>query len=200
MGDWDLGAPGHARGRLSWPRDGIYVAVEALERGTVENEVIEVSVASLGIDASTQSPIVILKEKEGDRYLPIWIGPSEASAIATELAGVKFSRPLTHDLMKNIVRALHGELTQVIIGALKNNTYYAQVFVQNAEDVISIDARPSDSIALALRLNAPIYASETLLDHTADEVGEVEEEAYEPEDLKEYLRRMNPEDFGRFSL
>ena len=102
--------------------------------------------------------------------------------------------------MKNIVRALHGELTQVIIGALKNNTYYAQVFVQNDEDVISIDARPSDSIALALRLNAPIYASETLLDHTADEVGEVEEEAYEPEDLKEYLRRMNPEDFGRFSL
>lgn len=166
----------------------------------VENEVIEVSVASLGIDSSTQSPIVILKEKDGDRYLPIWIGPSEASAIATELAGVKFSRPLTHDLMKNIVRALHGELTQVIIGALKNNTYYAQVFVQNAEDVISIDARPSDSIALALRLNAPIYASETLLDHTADEVGEVEEEAYEPEDLKEYLRRMNPEDFGRFSL
>ena len=166
----------------------------------VENEVIEVSVASIGIDSSTQSPIVILKEKDGDRYLPIWIGPSEASAIATELAGVKFSRPLTHDLMKNIVRALHGELTQVIIGALKNNTYYAQVFVQNAEDVISIDARPSDSIALALRLNAPINASETLLDHTADEVGEVEEEAYEPEDLKEYLRRMNPEDFGRFSL
>ena len=76
MGDWDLGAPDHARGRLSRPRDGIYVAVEALERGTVENEVIEVSVASLGIDASTQSPIVILKEKEGDRYLPIWIGPS----------------------------------------------------------------------------------------------------------------------------
>lgn len=167
---------------------------------SVEPDVVEVTVASLGIDSSTQSPIVILKEKDGERYLPIWIGPSEASAIATQLAGVKFSRPLTHDLMKNIVRALHGQLTQVVIGALKNNTYYAQVFVRDGDDVVSIDARPSDSIALALRLEAPIFASESLLDHTSNEVGEVDEEAYDPEDLKEYLRRMNPEDFGRFSL
>jgi bifunctional DNase/RNase len=163
-------------------------------------DIVEVKVASLGIDSTTQSPIVILKEKEGERYLPIWIGPSEASAIATELAGVKFSRPLTHDLMKNLVRALHGELTQVVIGALKNNTYYAQVFVRNGDDVVSIDARPSDSIALALRLNAPIFASEGLLDHSAEDVGEVNDEGYDPEDLKEYLRRMNPEDFGRFTL
>lgn len=163
-------------------------------------DIIEVKVASLGIDSSTQSPIVILKELEGERYLPIWIGPSEASAIATELAGVKFSRPLTHDLMKNLVRALHGELSQVVIGALKDNTYYAQVFVHNEGDVVSIDARPSDSIALALRLGSPIYASEDLLDHTAEEVGEVEEDDHDPEDLKDYLRRMNPEDFGRFSL
>lgn len=166
----------------------------------MQPDIIEVKVASLGIDSTTQSPIVILKEKEGERYLPIWIGPSEASAIATELAGVKFSRPLTHDLMKNLVRALRGELTQVVIGALKNNTYYAQVFVRYGEDVVSIDARPSDSIALALRLNAPIYASEELLDHTAEEVGEAGDDGYDPEDLKEYLRRMNPEDFGRFTL
>jgi len=163
-------------------------------------DIVEVKVASLGIDSSTQSPIVILKEIQGERYLPIWIGPSEASAIATELAGVKFSRPLTHDLMKNLVRALHGELSQVVIGALKNNTYYAQVFVRNDGDLVSIDARPSDSIALALRLGSPIYASEELLDHTAEEVGEVDEEDYDAEDLKDYLRRMNPEDFGRFSL
>jgi bifunctional DNase/RNase len=91
-------------------------------------------------------------------------------------------------------------LTQVVIGALKNNTYYAQVFVRHGEDVVSIDARPSDSIALALRLNAPIYASEGLLDHSAEEVGEVGDDDYDPEDLKEYLRRMNPEDFGRFTL
>jgi bifunctional DNase/RNase len=171
----------------------------------VEPDVVEVNVASLGIDSSTQSPIVILKEKDGERYLPIWIGPSEASAIATELAGVKFSRPLTHDLMKTLVRALHGTLSQVVIGALKNNTYYAQVFVQNGdEDVVAIDARPSDSIALALRLNAPIFASEELLDHTAEDVGQSGEESttteYDAEDLKEYLRRMNPEDFGRFTM
>ncbi|MFN2383931.1 MAG: bifunctional nuclease family protein [Gemmatimonadota bacterium] len=166
----------------------------------MEPDLVEVKVASLGIDSSTQSPIVILKEKDGERYLPIWIGPSEASAIATELAGVKFSRPLTHDLMKNLVRALHGELSQVVIGALKSNTYYAQVFVRDGEDVVSIDARPSDSIALALRLDAPIFASESLLDHSVGEAGEVEEETYDPEELKDYLRKMNPEDFGRFSL
>jgi hypothetical protein len=106
--------------------------------------------------------------------------------------------------MKTLVRALHGTLSQVVIGALKNNTYYAQVFVQNGdEDVVAIDARPSDSIALALRLNAPIFASEDLLDHTAEEVGQTGDEPeneYDAEDLKDYLRRMNPEDFGRFSM
>jgi bifunctional DNase/RNase len=107
--------------------------------------------------------------------------------------------------MKTLVRALHGTLSQVVIGALKNNTYYAQVFVQNGdEDVVAIDARPSDSIALALRLNAPIFASEELLDHTAEDVGQSGEEGstteYDAEDLKEYLRRMNPEDFGRFTM
>ncbi len=164
-------------------------------------EIIEVKVASLGIDSNSQSPIVILKEKAGERYLPIWIGPSEASAIATELAGVKFSRPLTHDLMKSLVKALHGSVTRVVIGALKDNTYYAQVFVQNGDESEEpVDARPSDSIALALRVHAPIFASENLLDHTADEVGEVEEEEYDPEALKDHLRRMNPEDFGRFSF
>jgi bifunctional DNase/RNase len=130
----------------------------------LEPDVVEVSVASLGIDSSTQSPIVILKEKDGERYLPIWIGPSEASAIATELAGVKFSRPLTHDLMKTLVRALHGTLSQVVIGALKNNTYYAQVFVRNGdEDVVAIDARPSDSVAIATGVGAPLFANEKIL-------------------------------------
>jgi len=172
---------------------------------------VEVKVASLGIDSSTQSPIVILKEKGGKRYLPIWIGHNEASAIATELAGVKFSRPLTHDLMKSLVRGLKGTLSQVVINSLKDNTYYAQVFLKCGEDLISIDARPSDSIALALRLKAPIFANETLL----NELGLVEEEGESggegngdpdeqkpltSEQLKDYLRKMNPEDFGRFTL
>ena len=105
----------------------------------MEPDVVEVSVASLGIDSSTQSPIVILKEKEGDRYLPIWIGAVEATAIAFAQQGVVPPRPLTHDLMKTLVQALHGTLSQVVIGSLKNNTYYAQVFVQNGdEDVVAI--------------------------------------------------------------
>jgi bifunctional DNase/RNase len=169
---------------------------------------IEVRVASLGIDSSTQSPIVILKEKGGKRYLPIWIGHSEASAIATELAGVKFSRPLSHDLMKSLVKGLKGTCSQVVISALKDNTYYAQVFLKAGDDLISIDARPSDSIALALRLKAPIFANETLLNEVGkvdedDELEEAEEsgpEPYDPQKLKDHLRNMNPEDFGKFTL
>ena len=169
---------------------------------------IEVRVASLGIDSSTQSPIVILKEKGGKRYLPIWIGHSEASAIATELAGVKFSRPLSHDLMKSLVKGLKGTCSQVVISALKDNTYYAQVFLKAGDDLISIDARPSDSIALALRLKAPIFANETLLNEVGkvdedDELEEAEEsgpEPYDPQKLKDPLRNMNPAAFGQFTL
>lgn len=162
---------------------------------------VELSVSGLGIDRNTQSPVVILKEKDGSQVLPIWIGPNEASAIAMELAGVKFSRPLTHDLLKNVVVGLHGELSRVMITELKNNTYYAQIILQLGAETISIDARPSDSIALALRLQAPIFAPEDLLDNApTPEIEEAESSDVGTESLKEYLKRLSPEDFGKFNL
>jgi hypothetical protein len=110
--------------------------------------------------------------------------------------------------MKSLVKGLKGTCSQVVINSLKDNTYYAQVFLKSGEELISIDARPSDSIALALRLKAPIFASETLLNEVGkvDEDGELEEsedgepEPYDPEKLKDHLRNMNPEDFGKFTL
>jgi len=163
---------------------------------------IEVKVAHLGLDRTTNTPVVILQEKEGERVLPIWIGPAEASAIAMELAGVKFARPLTHDLLKTIIVGLGARLNRVIITQVKENTYFAELHVHRGEDqVIHIDARPSDSIAIALRLNAPIFTQDDLLELTSVDTAEPmkDQGAIDADTLKHYLEGLNPEDFGKFT-
>ncbi len=163
---------------------------------------IEVRVAHLGLDRSTNTPVVILQEKDGDRVLPIWIGPAEASAIAMELAGVKFSRPLTHDLVKQVIIGLGGELTRVIITRVEENTYFAELHIHRNNHVVQVDARPSDSIAVALRLDAPIYTEEDLLELTSIDTvdsGSGEPGESDADSLKAYLENLNPEDFGKFT-
>lgn len=162
---------------------------------------IEVRVAHLGLDRTTNTPVVILQEKEGERVLPIWIGPAEASAIAMELAGVKFARPLTHDLVKQIIVGLEGDLRRVLITQVKENTYYAELHIHRDNHVVQIDARPSDSIAVALRLKAPIFTHEDLLELTSvDTAGqEPGTQAWNAEQLKNYLQNLDPEDFGKFT-
>ncbi len=163
---------------------------------------IEVRVAHLGLDRATNTPVVILQEKEGERVLPIWIGPAEASAIAMELAGVKFSRPLTHDLVKHIVVGLGAELKHVMITQVKENTYYAELHLRRDDHIVQIDARPSDSIAVALRLEAPIFTQDDLLELTSIDTIEPmppSAESLDPESLKTYLENLDPEDFGKFS-
>ena len=122
----------------------------------MEHGMVRMRVAHLGLDRTTNTPVVVLREEEGERTLPIWIGASEANAIALELQGVKPERPLTHDLMKHLVSGLGGELRRVLIAGLRENTYLAQLFIYRGSEVFEVDARPSDSIALALRMNAPI--------------------------------------------
>jgi len=170
----------------------------------------EVAVASLGLDKTTGAPVVILKEKDGERFLPIWIGPGEASAIAMELAGVQFTRPLTHDLFNAVVRGLDSAFVRVLITKVVDNTYYASLVFRREGEFISIDARPSDSIALALRAGVPIHAAESLLEASAfeiEETGVAGDEALPPEAgpsrapderLSDYLKGLDPEDFGRF--
>lgn len=179
----------------------------------------EVKVSSLGLDKASSSPVVILREKEGERMLPIWIGPGEASAIAMELAGVNFARPLTHDLFTAVVRGLGSSLVRVLITKVVENTYYASLVFHREGEFVSIDSRPSDSIALALRAEAPIFADESLLEVSALDVEEATFDDEEPtplgegaamadatlpdlegidESLREYLKKLDPEDFGRF--
>lgn len=164
---------------------------------------IEVAVAQLGVDRTTNSPVVILRERDGTRVLPIWIGPAEASAIAMELQGVKFQRPLTHDLLKQVIVGLGGSLQHVYIRAVQENTYFAELLIRRGDDVFQVDARPSDSIAIALRLHAPIFASEGLLGEGDDDgpggAGESPPEDHAADALKRYLEQLDPEDFGKFS-
>ena len=180
---------------------------------------VEVKVQSLGLDRTSNTPVVILQEVDGARVLPIWIGPGEASAIAMELAGMKFSRPLTHDLFASVILGLGGALQRVMITKVIENTYFAELIIQRNGELISVDARPSDSIAIALRMSASIFTTEDLLENTSVEISDASDSpqdfvgAEEPEqqqqgkapgaltaeELREYLRRMNPEDFGRFN-
>lgn len=184
----------------------------------MENGMLEVTVASLGLDKTSSTPVVILKEKDGERLLPIWIGPGEASAIAMELAGVHFARPLTHDLFTAVVRGLGSALVRVLITKVVENTYYASLVFRRDGEFVSIDSRPSDSIAIALRADAPIFADESLLELSSLDIEDATFDTDEPpefgdspegepdlselerldEPLREYLKRLDPEDFGRF--
>ncbi len=171
---------------------------------------IRLRVQSLGLDQNTKTPVVLLQETEGDRVLPIWIGPAEASAIAMELAGMSFPRPLTHDLFPSIIKGMGGTLTRVLITRVQDNTYFAELVIQRGDDVFTVDARPSDSIAIALRMQAELWADDELLASAGVEITTVSPDPdaepaapgdpkLSPEQLQEYLRKLDPEDLGRFN-
>jgi bifunctional DNase/RNase len=155
----------------------------------------EMIVSGLAIDERTHTPVVLLKEKGGERMLPIWIGPSEASSIAIQLTGRKFQRPLTHDLLKTIVEGMGARIPKIAIVELRDKTYYAKVYLERASELISIDARPSDCIALALRTQSPIFVAEDLL-RDEDVVKEVGADKT-MEQLQKALEDMDPEEFGK---
>ncbi len=159
---------------------------------------LEMKVKGLALDPLSNMPMIILRDEEEKRSLPIWVGLFEANAIALELQGVKPERPLTHDLMKLLVSGLGGELRRVVISGLRENTYVAELMIYRGGEVFEVDARPSDSIALALRMHAPIYTNDDLLNRTATGGEPAPEPASDPEALKRFLSKLDPEDLGRF--
>ncbi len=177
---------------------------------------IEVTVSRLGLDSSTNSYVVVLQERDGPRLLPIWIGQPEAESIVMHMHNVKRARPLTHDLVRSLIVGMGAQLRRVQITRVEKSTYYAELHVQHGADLVRIDARPSDGIAVALRLSAPIYAAEALLVDPGEEVEEDDEASGEldfgqpeleikddaelsAEQLKAYLENLRPEDFGKFN-
>ena len=155
-------------------------------------------ILGLGVDTSTKNPIVILKERNGERMLPIWIGVLEANAIATELEGVKLLRPMTHDLVKNILDTVDVKVNKVEVTELKDNTYYALIHITHQGKEIAIDARPSDSLALSLRTNAPVFVAEEVINRSAHVDIKLEPEDKSEEGMKwlKILEDVDPDDFG----
>jgi len=161
---------------------------------------IEVVVQHLGLDPTSNSPVVVLREKDGQRFLPIWIGPAEANAIAMKLQDVQAPRPMTHDLLTRVVTGLGGTLRRVFINSVKENTYYAEMVIDRDDHVFQVDARPSDSIAIALRLEAPIFTEDRLLNHPVEGDDALQSDpALSAELLKQRLEKLDPQDFGRFN-
>jgi len=178
---------------------------------------IEVLVSRLGLDSATNSYVVVLQERGGTRLLPIWIGQPEAESIVRHMHSVKNARPLTHDLVRNLILGMGAQLRRVQITRVEKSTYFAELHIQRDDTLVHIDARPSDSIAIALRLGAPIFAAEELLvepsEDDEEEQGEVpgvgesegpdlsdtDESELSAEQLKAYLENLRPEDFGKFN-
>jgi bifunctional DNase/RNase len=159
-------------------------------------------ISGLTVDSITNSPIVILKEVDGDQTLPIWIGLLEATAIASELEGIKFSRPMTHDLLKNMMEMIDVKVVKIEVCDLKDNTYYALVHFKHGQKEMSIDARPSDALALSLRAKAPIFVSEEVINKSSqiDLKAEPEDKSEKGKKWQEILENLNPEDFGKYKM
>jgi hypothetical protein len=159
---------------------------------------LKVKIEGIAVDPASKSPVIILSPEESDKVLPIWIGHFEAWAIAMELGNIDSQRPLTHDLLAKVITQLSGKVDKIEVTELKEQTFYAVIYVTVDGMTKPIDARPSDSIALALKTGAPIYVAADLFRIGRDQG--MPDQINDPEALKERLRNINPEDFGKYSL
>jgi hypothetical protein len=155
---------------------------------------IEMNLVGVRVELPTNQPIVLLKEREGERFLPIWIGAMEATAIAFALQGIVTARPMTHDLLKNVLEELTVRVERIVITELKDGTFYAVITMQLDGKSYEISSRPSDAIALAVRVNVPIFANEDVLTEASIVIRDDEEQ--EVEKFREFLENVNPEDFA----
>jgi bifunctional DNase/RNase len=162
--------------------------------------VLEMVIYGVSYDMVGKHPIVLLKTADGKRFLPIWIGSNEANAIMAKLRGDEASRPMTHDLLQSVVEELGGAVVRVAVTELRESTFYAVITVRQNGNEVEIDSRPSDAIALAVRVDAPIYAAEDVVTESAIEF-DAEAEETEPEtvveDFRRFLEEVKPEDFAR---
>jgi bifunctional DNase/RNase len=164
---------------------------------------IKMKVAGLTIDPLTNTPIVILKDLDEKKAIPIWIGLFEASAIATELEKITFSRPMTHDLIYELLKTLGVEVVKVEIHDLRNNTFFANIHLLKDNETMVVDSRPSDAIALALRAKAQIYVDEKVIEKSRNvDFGKkiTDLDNLKDEKIKEFLENLSPEDFGKYKM
>lgn len=159
---------------------------------------VEMKVEGLTLDPLTNMPIIILKDTNGERALPIWVGFFEANAIALEIEKIATPRPMTHDLMKNLITDMAGEVNHILVSELKDNTFYAVINMVSNGTTLNIDSRPSDAIALALRVKAPIYVNETVIEaaKSLDLPDATKHNTQEKDQWRKWIDNIKPQDFG----
>ena len=159
---------------------------------------VEMKIRGLMMDPVTNMPIVILKDVSGDAVLPIWVGIYEANAIALEIEKVTTPRPMTHDLIKNLLVGLETQIHKVVVSDLREDTFFAVIWLEREGRVISVDSRPSDALALALRLDCPIFVEDTVL-KTSKLTSSVSDKV-SSEELRKWLENLNDEDLGKYKM
>lgn len=162
------------------------------------SQLIPMSIKGLMLDPVSNSPIVVLKDSDEKFFLPIWVGIFEANAIALQLENVTTPRPMTHDLLRNMIAELDGRVTRVVINDLRDSTFFAQIRVMTGQRTLELDARPSDAIALALRTAAPIFVAQTVLDQAQTIAPDIEEGGEEK--VKKLFENLDPEDLGKYKM
>ena len=158
---------------------------------------VEMKIRGLMMDPSTNLPIVVLKDVAGEAVLPIWVGIYEANAIALEIEKVATQRPMTHDLIRNVLFGLETGVKKIVVSDLKEDTYYAVIWLERGGELIAVDSRPSDALAVALRLDCPIYVEQSVLDSSK---GATVTEATPSEEIKKWLEDLGDEDLGRYKM
>ena len=156
------------------------------------------TIKGLMVDPVTNMPIIILRDQEGQRVLPIWVGVFEANAIALQIENIATPRPMTHDLLRNVIADLKAQVRKIVVSDLKENTFYALIYMTVNGDTIAVDARPSDAIALALRVRAPIFVEDAVID-SAKSLDLIPDKA-DSERLQKWLESLDPEDLGKYKM
>ncbi len=159
---------------------------------------IEMAIKGLMVDPITNTPIVILRDKDGERVLPIWVGIFEANAMALQIENVTTPRPMTHDLLRNVIADLKATVERIVVCDLQENTYYALIYLSREGETMAIDARPSDAIALALRTRAPIFVEESVIDRA--KTVDFSTEKPDADRLHKWLESLDPDELGKYKM
>jgi len=159
---------------------------------------VEMKIRGLMMDPMTNMPIVVLKDTDGETVLPIWVGIYEANAIALEIEKVTTPRPMTHDLIKNLLTGLDARVHKVVVTELRDDTFFAVIWMEREGRIISVDSRPSDALALALRLDCPIYVDDEVL--KSSKLAAAVSDRVTNEELRKWLENLNDEDLGRYKM
>ena len=159
---------------------------------------IEMTIKGLMVDPITNTPIVILRDDDGQRVLPIWVGINEANAIAIQIENVAMPRPMTHDLLRNVISDLKATVERIVVCDVQDTTYFALIYLTRNGESLAIDARPSDAIALALRTRAPIFVEETVIEHA--KTVDFAPDKPDADRLHKWLESLDPEDLGKYKM